>query len=280
MQLVENTYENPRNMIFTEILNNKIWNVELESGAKRYSSMLSPDHILVAYRLAGTVVPDSLKNLLNTSVIAGGTFSDFREQEYHLFDNADFEKTYLADYLWKGSSYLLKWRATALRGQATTYTLEMASVHARFPAAGLSDLPEALQQYVQDKKFQFSRAIISISARSEKSYQLYLRKNNIDFQLLFDQDCKLLAGSDQPVDLGNAGELPSNIKTYLDSRDEYKGFGFLGNLSGIIRNELDGVKSYVVGIQKQDGSIARNQVWYITFDQNGSPLSRDYFVLY
>lgn len=279
IQLVESTYEDPQHMVFTEILQNKIWNVQLESRASKYSSTLNPDKILVSYRLADADVPDSLKNLLNKTVITGGEFSNFKEQEYTVFDQGGFEKVYLADYVWKGNSYLLKWRATVLPGQKPTYTVEMSPVTAKFPVAGLSDLPETLQQYIRDKAFQFSRAIISVDAQSRKSYQVYLRKNNIDFDLLFDQDCKLLAGSDKPAYLGNAGDLSEKIKAHLAAGEEYKDFGFTGQFSGIIRNEMDGVLSYIVRAQKHSGTIAGTEVWLITFGQNGDPVSRDYFAL-
>ncbi|WP_439555803.1 hypothetical protein [Dyadobacter sp.] len=280
IQLVESTYEDPQHMVFTEILQNKIWNVELESRAKKYSSTLSPNHILVTYRLAGTDAPDSLKSLLNPSVITGGTFSNFREQEHILFSEGNFSKTYLADYSWQGEPYLVKWGATFLAGQPTTYNIEMLPVSTSFSTTELNDLPQTLQEYIQKKEFQLMWANISVNAQSKKSYQVRLVKNSNNFELLFDHDCKLVAGSEKPVYLGNGGELPKNIDSYLASKEEYKNFGFTGQFSGIIKHEMDGVKSYSVSIQKHNGYMAGSQVWYFTFDQNGSPLNRKYLGLY
>ena len=101
MQFVENTYKDPHHMVFTEILSSKIWNLELKSQAKKYSLIMGPKNIKVAYRRMATEVPDSLRHLLDTSVIAGGTFSDFKEQEFISFSELSYEKTGIATFCWR-----------------------------------------------------------------------------------------------------------------------------------------------------------------------------------
>lgn len=280
MQVLEGAYADPQNMVFTEILDDQIWNVQLDAREAKYNSTLSPQQILVSYRLAQAEAPDSLKQLLNPGVIAGGTFSNFKEQEYTVFSENNYGKTYLADYSWKGAPYLLKWSATFLAGQKPTYTIEMEPITAQVPIMEWSDLPPALQDYMRSKGYILVRATISMQINSQKIYQVRLRKDNITFEQMFDQDCKLLAGSNQPQYFNNADEIPEQAKAYIASREEYQGFGFSGQFAGVIQYESDGVKSYQVSIQKHSGSISGTQVWYITFDQNGSPIYRKYLTLY
>jgi len=160
MQFVENTYKDPHHMVFTEILSSKIWNLELKSQAKKYSLIMGPKNIKVAYRRMATEMPDSLRHLLDTSVIAGGTLSDFKKQEFISFSELSYEKTYLANYMWKGKTYLLKWGAAFGGGQKGVYDIEMVPVIFKFPTAELNDLPLALQQYFQEKGFEFIRATV------------------------------------------------------------------------------------------------------------------------
>ncbi|KAA6438550.1 hypothetical protein FEM33_17875 [Dyadobacter flavalbus] len=271
MQLVEKSFDNPENVVFTEILENKIWNVELESRAKKYNSVLSPNSIKVSYRLTGTDVPDSLRNLLNTSVIKGGTLSGFKQEEYISFSDFSYEKTYLADYIWKGKPYVLKWGATFRGGPKMVYDLEMSPFKSRFPTADLDDMPELLKQYFQKKGFQFLRATVFMDTDFRKTYQVWLHKTNADFQLLFDQDCNLIAGSDQSVRVDDVRELPENIRSYISSANANKDYGFEAEITGMSRSELDGVKSYVL-ILHQPKLPDNTDTWYILLDQNAKPL--------
>lgn len=277
IQLVEKTYKNPQNMVFTEILSNRIWNLKLESQAKRYSIMLSPDNIKAAYRLMATDVPDSLKSLLDKSVITGGTFSDFMEEEFISFSDLSYEKTYLANYLWKGKPYLLKWGAAARGGQKMAYDIEMSPVLFKFPTAELSDLPQALQRYFQGKGFQFTRAAIFTDPQSKRFYQVWLHKNNSDFQLIFDQDGKLIAGSDQPVRVDDTGEMPDKVRAYINSASENNDFGFKVKIAGMSRSELDNVKSYVVILQPLNATADKTDTWHIVLDQNANLLMSTYY---
>ena len=277
LQLVENTYDNPQNIIFTEILEKRIWNVEFESRAKRYSSIVSPDNIKVSYWLVGPHTPDSLKAMMNTSAVEGGTFSNFKEEEYISFRNFSYEKAYLADYIWKEKSYLLKWVASFRGGQKLVYDLDMSSSILQFPTADLVDLPLALKQYFQKKEFNFLRATVCIDSHSEKSYQVWLSKNNYDFLLIFDKDCNLVAGSDQPVRIDDARELPENIKAFINNGNQNKDFGFEVKIGGIGMSELDGVKSYAVTLQKLNAPSDNTDTWYILFDQNAKPLLSNYY---
>jgi hypothetical protein len=279
MQLVEKTYDNPEKIVFTELLKDKIWNVDLESKAKKYNSVLTQTNVLSSSRLAGADVPDNLKTLMNPSFVAGGTFSNFREEEY-AYERASFESAFLAEYEWKGTPYLLKWRVTTSDFIPTMYTLEMAPVNQKFRVTGANDLPEALQQYIQAKGYRFSLAMVLTGSEAKKIYQLYLHKNGIDFQLLFDQDSRLLAGSDQPVYLENVNALPSEIKNLLSTEQDYKDFDFDIGINSITKNEQDGITTYEVRGQKKLGNTDGLDVWLVFFDKDKKPLYREFFSLY
>jgi hypothetical protein len=280
VQLVEKTYDNPQNIVFTEIVKNKIWNADLESKSNKYSSVLTSQNVLSSSRLAGSDVPDNLKNLMMPSFVTGGTFSNFREEEY-AYQRASSESAFLAEYAWKGNPYLLKWRVTTFDGNfPTMYTLEMAPVSQKFRVTGANDLPEALQQYIQGKGYRFSLAMVLIGNQGKKTYQLYLHKNGVDFQLLFDENSQLLAGSDQSVYLENVDALPADIKNFLATEDDYKDFDFEIGINSITKNEQDGITTYEVRGQKQLGNTGGLDVWLIVFGEDKKPLYREYFALY
>lgn len=275
MQLIEKNYEKPQDVVFTELLEKKIWDVRFQSQAKNYNLILSPDNIKVSYRLSGQDVPDSLRNLLHISSIAGGTFSNFKQQDYISFTNFNFDKIFLANYFWKDQRYLVSW-ATIVWEKGIKYVVEMSPVSARFPTTDSTDLPDELQRYLLTKNYQFTNATILIANDSKKSYRVWVNKAKVDFELLFDQEYKLVAGSDKPVRIETADELPESIKAYIKRVNESQELGMTVEPVEMTKKELDGVSSYVVIFRNQKTPDNWTEGWYIIFDQNGKPLLRFY----
>jgi hypothetical protein len=279
INLVESRYQGAGSMVFIELIRGRVWNVDFQSAGTRYSTALNPENILVSYRMAASGVPDSLAGMLNATVLQGGEFSNFKELDYTWVNEGNYGKSFLADYQWQGQNYLFRWGVTYISGQ-NTYNLEMDPAKNRFTTLEVMDLPESIRDYISGKGLEFSRATILVNANREKTYRIQLLKNGSFFELVFNDQLNLIAGSDQLTVLGSAGELPLSIQNYLAAGPEYAGFVFSGQFSHIFKREFDGVISYEIGIQKHSGTLAGSQAWFITFDQNGNPVSRNYLGLY
>jgi hypothetical protein len=278
IQLIENNYENPKNLVFSEVIKDRVWNVDLESASKKYNAAVNPDNIIVSYRLAGEPVPDSLKNLLNPSSIAGGIFSNFKEQEYSWVREGNYGRWLLADYEWNNESYLFRWGVTYLSGK-NTYNLEMRPVKSEVTTQEIQDIPQSIRDYIAGKSLQFSNATITTTNDGKLIYNLNVRSGNTYFQLIFNNDLTLVAGGDQLTSLSGLIDLPVSIQNYL-AQPRYQGFGFTGQFAGIQKREYDGVVSYHVGTQKHNGTMYGSQAWFIVFDSNGNPITRSYLGLY
>lgn len=278
IQLIEKNYESPKNMVFSEVIKDRVWNVDLESASKKYNAAVNPDNIIVSYRLAGEAVPDSLKNLLNPSSIKGGNFSNFKEQEYTWIRDGNYGKTYLADYEWDNESYVLRWGVTYLSGQ-NTYNIDMLPIKSELKTQEILDVPQPIRDYIAGKGLLFSNANITTLSNGQMVYNLVVQSGNNYFQLMFNDAMALVAGGDQLTTLSGPNDLPVSIQSYL-AQPRYKGFGFTGQFAYISKREYDGVVSYYVGTQKHNGTVYGSQAWFIVFDSNGNPVTRSYLGLY
>ncbi|MGV3603035.1 MAG: hypothetical protein ACO1N1_17595 [Dyadobacter fermentans] len=277
MQVVESIYESPQNVVFTEILAGKIWNAELESRAMKYNLILSPKNVKVAYRLAATDVPDSLKNLIAKSGLTGGTFANWKEETYNTIPDTSFNyiHRYLADYTWKGQPYLLKW-SSAVRGQRIGYDISMLPGISNFTTLESGDLPDAIPQYLQRKGLQFSWANVLTDARDSKMYQIYIRVDRAYYPLFFSGDGQLIAGSDQPLWINDTRDYPENITAFISNANANNDFAFEGKIDRLVANEMDGIKSYHVTVNEVNEMPGKLQSWIIVFDANAKPLFRNY----
>ena len=277
--IINERFPNVENIQFTPLVENKIWNADFASAQNQYNVTVSPTNILASYRVAASSVPDSLSAIIAQTVIKGGEFSNFREETYSWVNDGNYGKTYWADYKWNNEKFALKWGVTYLQG-SFTYDVNLYPAKTKILSSNLADLPSKIRQYLSTKALDFSRATIYVSEDGSKLYEVQLKKGTSYFDLLFNTDENLVAGSDSVTALTSLQEVPAAIQTYLSSQNVYNGFGLSGQFAHVFKKEFDGVISYHVGVQKHSGTFYGSQAWFITFDQQGNPLTRNYLGLY
>ncbi|GAB2792810.1 hypothetical protein GCM10027275_42210 [Rhabdobacter roseus] len=266
-------------MVFTEIVADKIWGVDLQTTEKKVNAAVNKNTIISSYRLAADLPPDSLVNLLNPSVIKGGSFSNYREEEYSWYREGNYGQRLVADYNWQGKTHRFQWGITMLSGQAT-YTLEMLSAKSRVTSLAEEDMPNPIRNYLSQKGLGFSTGTIFKNDQDENMYQVMVSQNNTFFTLLFNNQHTLIGGSEQPTLLNGVQALPESIRHYLANTPEYKDFVFEGQFARNYKRTYDGVTSYDLCIQKNTGTMYGTQVWFITLDQAGNVLVRSYMGFY
>ncbi|WP_215240637.1 PepSY-like domain-containing protein [Dyadobacter helix] len=279
VQLVNENYADASHVAFTEIVPDKIWQVELQTPQKEVDAAVSTSNLISSYRMAGDQVPDSLAALLQNKAIAGGAFTNFREEEYSWFKEGNYGKTFVADYNWNGESNLLQWGVTSLGGNST-YTLEMVPGKSKTTSLSQQDLPDGISQYLSQQGLGFSRCTVYKNSQDQNTYKVQVSRNNTFFELYFNHQNALVGGSDQLTVLADAQALPANIRNYLSNTPEYENFGFSGQFARIFRRTYNGVTSYDIGIQKSTGTLAGTQAWFIVLDQQGNVILRNYLGLH
>lgn len=279
VQLVKEQYENASNLTFSEIVKDKIWQADFDTPQKKIAAAVNTSNVISSYRLAGDQAPDSLSALLQSFVIKGGTFSNFKEEEYTWYKEGNYGKTFVADYAWNGGKYLFQWGVTMLSGTAT-YNLEMAPAISKVTSLSQQDLPPAILQYLSQRGVAFERYTVYKNTQEQNTYSVYVSKNNKYFTLLFNNDNILVAGFEDLTFVDNISSLPENIKNYLASTPEYNDFVVAGQFAHLYKSTYDGVTSYDIVIQKNTGTYAGTQVWFITLDQQANVILRNYLALY
>lgn len=279
VQLVKENYQNASNLAFTEIVADKIWQVELQTPQNEINATVNASNIISSYRLAGDQVPDSLTELLQNKAIVGGQFSNFREEEYTWFKEGNYGKTFVADYNWKGESNLFQWGLTMLGGNAT-YTLEMVPAKSRTTSLSQQDLPDGILQYLSQQGLVFGRCTVYKNSQDQNTYKVQVSKNDNFFELYFNHQNAFVGGSDQLTLVENAQALPVNIRNYLENTPEYQNFGFSGQFAHIFQRTFNGVTSYDIALQKSTGTLAGTQAWFMILDQQGNLIIRNYLGLH
>lgn len=237
--------------------------------------MLSPGRLLTAAQRIEGGVPDSLARLLESTVMAGGTFNNFRLRHYDWFTslNTTGKITHAyADYTWQQQAYTASWTLTQSYTGQVTYYLELLPFQSdSYETDALTEIPETLQASLSDQGLSFSYAWIQIDALHQRSGTLSVQKQGQYVYLSYDANGQLLAVSNQQTAqfLDQLTQLPALIQVYLQ-RPDLAGFGLKGADASLTHHTFGSLDTYRVNLQKD------NQAWLMTFSDNGQLVSRSF----
>ncbi|MVM40198.1 hypothetical protein GO730_25435 [Spirosoma sp. HMF3257] len=273
---IRTQFPNAENMLFTSLGTNTLWQVSFAQRNTQYTAATSGQKLLVAYQLKSPTQPDSLVSLIKSTVVDGGAFSNFREQDYSWYnDLANNGKRILADYDWQNTRYTFRWGITTINGNITYVTEVLPFYQLEYRTESVDDLPAPVKQAMANQYLEFSYALVQVDAQGRKRCTVYVRQNNNPFELVYDNEGVLLQASNlqNPQYLNQIDQLPASIQTYLHNTPELAGFALQGQFALLSKSNFGSLQTYRVNLQKG------RQTWFMTFDSNGQLISRAYLNL-
>lgn len=181
VQLLTDKYPNAREVAFTNIEKDYLWEAKYTSDGLLYYAALNTNRILVVYKSVNPVVEDSLKQTFLTLKPKGGIFSDFREVvDYGTQNGSAGNKYYIADYLLNGTKYVASWNIypEVYSGQHI-YRIAMEPYY-RFQYISYNpdwkrDVTDSIAAYIDKKRLSVSTLSISVGEDNNRSYEFIAR---------------------------------------------------------------------------------------------------------
>jgi YD repeat-containing protein len=268
-------YPQATDLVFTALEKNQVWRVTFQQQATRYQAVTNQQLLLVAYQLTPAVSPDSLRATLKNTLIDGGTLSNIRRQDYSWYRDVEpinNGSVLLADYVWRGNTYTVRWTSADVFGQMTYRTELVSPTQLDYYTVTLADLPLPIQQSLADQQIGFTRARVQTDGQGQKLYTLTVPQPNKTYTLTYNTAGQLLAAvtTNATQQFTSVSQLPSSIQAYLTRTPELAGFGPEGTMALLARNDYRGLQTYTVNLQNGQ------QAWLMTFNGQGQLINRSY----
>ncbi|GAB3752577.1 hypothetical protein [Spirosoma pomorum] len=268
-------YPQATDLVFTSLEKNQVWRVTFQQQTTRYQAVTNQQLLLTAYQLAPAVSLDSLRATLKNTLIDGGTLSNIRRQDYSWYRDVEpinNGAVLLADYVWRGNTYTVRWTSADVFGQMTYRTELLAPTQLDYYTVTLADLPLPIQQSLAEQQIGFTRARVQVDGQGQKQYTLIVPQPNKTYTLTYNTAGQLVAAvtTNAAQRFTAVSQLPSSIQAYLTRTPELAGFGPEGTMAQLTKTEYRGLETYTVNLQNGQ------QVWLMTFNGQGQLLSRSY----
>ncbi len=281
VQALTQQYPQAQDILFTTIVPNRLWQATFTQQRQRYQALTSPTQLLTTDQLIEGSVPDSLTRVLESTVVAGGRYSNPRFRQYDWFravtTNGQFTYLY-ADYTWQQQPYTIYWSiARPAVGKAfyNAYLLPFQKVD--YQTRTLADLPETIQASLRNQNLLFTLAVIQVDGFGKRRYTLSVQQPTAPlkdqyWQLTYDDDGQLLGATNQATAyfFQQRDQLPPAIQQYLQ-RPELTDFDLGtkgGQFGSFARHTYGALNTFSVNVEKG------NQAWVMTFSDKGQLISR------
>ena len=283
VQALTRQYPQAQDILFTTVVPNRLWQANFVQLRRHYQALTSPTQLLTTDQLAEGSVPDSLARPLEPTVVAGGTFSNFRLRQYDWFrtvtGNGQFIYAY-ADYTWQQQPYTVYWFISpSLVGKAYYNAYLLPYQKTDYQTRTLADLPETIQTSLRDQNLLFTLAVIQIDAVNRRRYTLSVQQTSVPlkdqyWQLTYDDSGQLLAATNQATAtlFQQRDQLPPSIQQYLQ-RPELAGFDLGrkgGQFDSFARHTYGSLTTYAVNVEKD------KQAWVMLFSEQGQLVSQTF----
>lgn len=276
VQALTQQYPKGQNIVFTTIANNQLWQADFVQQNQRYQALLSPTRLLTADQLVEGGVPDSLARLLESTVVAGGRFSNVRLRQYTWFSspgNSAVTHVY-ADYTWQQQPYTASWTITRLYSGKITYYLELLPFQlTEYETDTPTEIPESLQAALRGQNLPFTYAWIQVNTLRQRLGTVSIQNQGQPLYFTYDEKGQPVAVNHQQTAqfFQRVDQLPAAIQQYVQ-RPELAGFGPSGTDASLTRHTYGSMSTYRVNLQKD------NQAWLMTFSDGGQLISRSFLI--
>ncbi|MBD2757460.1 hypothetical protein [Spirosoma validum] len=276
VQALAQQYPKGQDIVFTTVANNQLWQADFMQQNQRYQALLSPTRLLTADQLVSGGVPDSLARLLESTVVAGGRFSNVRLRQYTWFSNpGNSAVTHVyADYSWQQQPYTASWTITRLYSGKITYYLELLPFQlTNYETDTPTEIPESLQAALRGQNLPFTYAWIQVDALRQRHGTVSIQNQGQPLYVSYDEKGQPIAVSNpqtaQP--LQRLDQLPTVAQQYIQ-RPELAGFGLTGTDASLTHHTYGSTSTYRVNLQKD------NQAWLMSFSDEGQLISRSFLI--
>ncbi|GAB4034638.1 PepSY-like domain-containing protein [Spirosoma gilvum] len=268
VQAVKSTYPTASNIQFTEIDKGNIWESDFTIQTIQHQVKVKiTGAILESYAVGSTnnttgvssaTLPAAAKTYIEKTyptykIVAVGEGEYNNQKAYKVLLRGEKEEVTLI-FDANGTLFLeFKQPVTSSTGASETTKT--------FPITKAEDLPAAAAQYLRDNELTFAKGVASVDKDNKKTYLVIATKGSTIYELLFDNDGKLIRSSSTTppttTELKSINELPPAAITFLTGYTFEKG----------VMITVNGQKTYVVVVSKE------GKRYEITFDADGKVLS-------
>ena len=272
VDVVKDKFPKGENLVFKPVLEDKVWEVKLESEADRYSSLVDHGKMWETFKVVQGGVPETLQESLKKTALGDGVLSAYSTAYF-----ATTTKNKLI-YNFKGENYSFRWEGEFPNSNSSA---SFDPVLYRITTYEINDLPGFVKDTIAaipDLGFWMGYTLVRMD--DTKRYHVFARKrigNQFEpLSMLFDDKGKLRWSSTFFSSLGNLTTnsnletVPVEIKQYLDSLPELAGYEYEKKLV----NHVNGLTSYYITVTV--GGISKCEFY---FDKDFNVLNKSYTVL-
>ncbi|GLU53490.1 hypothetical protein Dfri01_29510 [Dyadobacter frigoris] len=226
-QVLTNAYPRAKDITLKTVLKDKLWEARFSSDSTLFYVALNTNRVLRAYKLLSPTVPDSLQNTFSTLSIKGGTFSDFRQEDF-----AVNTRYYTAKYILNGTPYVVKWETNSQEGTYAGKHIYEVTVkpYFKFEYDIVRDEPEiqtivppAINNYIATLNLYLDQATGYVSDANKVSYYIIasdpFSMPNRPGNLLYDESNNLAVEYFAPnnQEFSSLSSFPTQVTKFVDN---------------------------------------------------------------
>ncbi len=240
------------------------WEADFKLGSDRYYAGLDSVEVLRSLRTLDSEVPDSIRNLLVNTTLAGVELTGYREQVESFIDT---EKQFVARYTYQNKDYQMLWTAGF-----RSYVLNCVPHYKFFGRMYPNYIPENIQAFIAAENLRSIGGAMFINDKNERMYRMnaqHVGDNVYDFT--FDSKGTLLWTSFNRKEITNTLNLPAHIQAYLQQMQTDYGFTlgsgyeihYTGGYSLFLQRGVQ--ESLEVKLDKDGREVDRIQMIYVNW---------------
>ncbi len=226
VEVLEAEFPGYKEIMVSPLEKDKVWSARLRVDTSRYDLVLNRTKILSRFKLVGNSVPAAVAEKISSTVLSGGTFSEYGQRQRKSSEFPDRE--YSARYVWNNTQFFATWTSLIpSSGRLDLYP----EVEISYLTNQLDDLPEGIQRTIQRKiteakadaktprQLEFWNARVYYYRNKKKTYEISF----LGTQLEIGQEGQVIfwdfgEGFNNGFDIIlNREEVPQAIIAYIDS---------------------------------------------------------------
>lgn len=271
VKTVKDKFPKAEELVFKPVLEEKIWEVKLKSGADRYTSLVDYGKMWETFKVSPNGIPSALAESLAKTAFKDGTLS---AHSTAYFATTTSNKLI---YNYKGENYSFEWTGlTSNSNSSATFDRFLY----RVTTYEIGDLPAAARDTIQSRPgMTFVSGSIWVGLDETKRYYVVANQKNVDrtdrISMIFDANGKLQwSGTDYfktgaPDSSWQLETVPAEIEQYVAGVPELAGSQYESKRIHSVRGRL----SYYFVLRVDSVSWCE-----LYFDQNFSMLHKKYSV--
>ena len=278
VEVLETEFPGYTDITVTPLEKDKVWSARLRVDTSRYDVVLNRTKILSRFKMVGSSVPAAVVGQISSTVLSGGTFSEYGQRQRKSNEFPDRE--YSARYVWNTTGFFATWTSLIpSSGRLDLYP----EVEISYLTTQLDDLPEEIQNTIQRKinevrvdpkipfQLEFWNARVYHHRNKKKTYEISF----LGPQLEIGQDGQVIfwdfgQGHNNGFDiLLNRDEVPQAINEYIDSDPIARTFPKFQ----AVRFTESGTKRYRI-------ILSANSLLYLLYFDEKNTLVRQYYQYY